>query len=57
MYAAGLNFPDALTAGPLAGRNGSVLLLVDSSSNSTVSYSVKFRGKQLRLGSWVERVL
>ena len=57
VYAAGLNFPDALTAGPLAGRNGSVLLLVDSSSNSTVSYSVKFRGKTTKVESWVERVL
>lgn len=51
VYAAGLNFPDALTAGPLAGRNGSVLLLVDSSSNSTVSYSVKFRGKTTK--AWI----
>lgn len=51
VYAAGLNFPDALTAGPLAGRNGSVLLLVDSPSNSTVSYSVKFRGKTTK--AWI----
>lgn len=51
VYAAGLNFPDALTAGPLAGRNGSVLLLVDSSSSSTVSYSVKFRGKTTK--AWI----
>lgn len=51
VYAAGLNFPDALTAGPLAGRNGSVLLLVDSSSNSTVSYSVKFCGKTTK--AWI----
>lgn len=38
MIASGANFPDALAAGPLAGRRGSVMLLADSPSDATVEY-------------------
>lgn len=50
-YASGSNFPDALAAGPLAGRNGNVLLLVDSPNSPTVAYSAKFRGKATK--AWI----
>ena len=45
VYATGSNFPDALAAGPLAGRNKGVMLLVEGPDSPTVSYSATFKNK------------
>ncbi len=45
VYATGDNFPDALAAGPLAGRNKAPVLLVSSWNNLAVQHSAKFRHK------------
>ena len=44
----GQNFPDALAAGPLAGRRLAPLLLVDSSGNSASSFLSAYRGQVKR---------
>lgn len=44
MLATGKNFPDALSAGPLAGRSRSPLLLVDPGASYASSYLSKFKG-------------
>ncbi len=44
MLATGKNFPDALSAGPLAGRSRSPLLLVDPGASYVSSYLSKFKG-------------
>lgn len=44
VIASGANFPDALAAGPLAGRRGSVMLLADSPSDATVEYMGSLNG-------------
>ena len=41
----GANFPDALAAGPLAGRAGAVTLLVADAHSPAVSFSADYRGK------------
>ena len=51
VYATGSDFPDALAAGPLAGRNKGVMLLVNGPDSPTVSYSAEFRGKVSK--AWV----
>ena len=51
VYATGEDFPDALAAGPLAGRNKGVMLLVNGPNSPTVSYSAEFRGKVSK--AWV----
>ena len=43
--ATGANFPDALAAGPLAGRAGAVTLLVADAHSPAVSFSADYRGK------------
>ena len=48
VFATGSNFPDALAAGPLAGRDGGVVLLVDGPSSPAVSYAAGFAGKVSR---------
>ena len=45
VYATGANFPDALAAGPLAGRAGAVTLLVADAHSPAVSFSAGHRGK------------
>ena len=45
VYATGANFPDALAAGPLAGRAGAVPLLVAAAHSPAVSFSADYRGK------------
>lgn len=45
VYATGANFPDALAAGPLAGRAGAVALLVADAHSPAVSFSADYRGK------------
>ena len=45
VYATGANFPDALAAGPLAGRAGAVTLLVADVHSPAVSFSADYRGK------------
>ena len=45
VYANGANFPDALAAGPLAGRAGAVTLLVADAHSPAVSFSADYRGK------------
>lgn len=46
IYATGSNFPDALAAGPVAGKKGGVLLLVKSSDPSAVtSFVSAYSGK------------
>ena len=45
VYATGANFPDALAAGPLAGRAGAVTLLVADAHSPAVSFSAGYRGK------------
>ena len=44
----GQNFPDALAAGPLAGRRLAPLLLVDPSGNSASSFLSAYRGQVKR---------
>ncbi len=44
MLATGKNFPDALSAGPLAGRSRSPLLLVDPGASYVSSYLSKHKG-------------
>ena len=44
MLATGTNFPDALSAGPLAGRSHSPLLLVDPGASYVSSYLSRFKG-------------
>ena len=44
MLATGKNFPDALSAGPLAGRSRSPLLLVDPGASYVSSYLSKYKG-------------
>lgn len=44
MLATGNNFPDALSAGPLAGRSRSPLLLVDPGASYVSSYLSKYKG-------------
>lgn len=45
VYATGANFPDALAAGPLAGRAGAVTLLVADAHSPAVSFSADYRGR------------
>lgn len=45
VYATGANFPDALAAGPLAGKSGSVTLLVENANSPAVSFSAEYKGK------------
>lgn len=45
LLATGMNFPDALSAGPLAGRSRSPLLLVDPGAEYTCAYLSGFRGE------------
>ena len=45
VYATGANFPDALAAGPLAGKAGAVTLLVEDAHSPAVSFSAGYRGK------------
>ena len=40
----GMNFPDALSAGPLAGRSHSPLLLIDPGASHVSSYLSKYKG-------------
>ena len=44
LLATGMNFPDALSAGPLAGRSRSPLLLVDPGASYVSSYLSKYKG-------------
>ena len=48
LLATGQNFPDALAAGPLAGRRLAPLLLVDPSGNSASSFLSAYRGQVKR---------
>ena len=45
VYATGTNFPDALVAGPLAGRNKAPVLLVSGPRDSAVQHSARFKNK------------
>ena len=45
VYATGDNFADALAAGPLAGKNKAVMLLVSNQDSATVAYSAAYSGK------------
>ena len=45
LLATGMNFPDALSAGPLAGRSRSPLLLVDPGAEYACAYLSGFRGE------------
>lgn len=45
LLATGMNFPDALSAGPLAGRSRSPLLLVDPGAQYACAYLFGFRGE------------
>lgn len=45
VYATGANFPDALAAGPLAGKSGSATLLVENANSPAVSFSAEYKGK------------
>ena len=45
LLATGMNFPDALSAGPLAGRSRAPLLLVDPGAEHACTYLSGFRGK------------
>ena len=45
MYATGANFPDALAAGPLAGKAKAATLLVEDAHSPAVSFSAEYRGK------------
>ena len=45
ILATGNNFPDALTAGPLGGRNRTPLLLVDTGAQSAASWLAKHNGE------------
>ena len=45
MYATGANFPDALAAGPLAGRAGAATLLVEDANSPAIPFSAGYRGK------------
>lgn len=45
LLATGMNFPDALSAGPLAGRSRSPLLLVDPGAQYACAYLSGFRGE------------
>ena len=45
LLATGMNFPDALSAGPLAGRSRSPLLLVDPGAEYACAYLSWFRGE------------
>ena len=45
LLATGENFPDALAAGPLAGKRTTPLLLVDSSGNAASSFLKSYSGK------------
>lgn len=45
MLATGNNFPDALSAGPLAGRSHSPLLLVDPGASYVSSYLSNYKGQ------------
>ncbi len=44
-YATGANFPDALAAGPLAGKAKAATLLVEDAHSPAVSFSAEYRGK------------
>ena len=44
LLATGMNFPDALSAGPLAGRSRSPLLLVDPGASNVSSYLSRHKG-------------
>lgn len=44
LLATGMNFPDALSAGPLAGRSRSPLLLVDPGASYVSSYLSRYKG-------------
>lgn len=44
LLATGMNFPDALSAGPLAGRSRSPLLLVDPGASYVSFYLSKYKG-------------
>ena len=45
VYATGANFPDALAAGPLAGKAKAATLLVEDAHSPAVSFSAEYRGK------------
>ena len=45
LLATGMNFPDALSAGPLAGRSRAPLLLVDPGAEHACAYLSVYRGK------------
>lgn len=45
VYATGANFPDALAAGPLAGRAGAATLLVEDANSPAIPFSAGYRGK------------
>lgn len=45
LLATGMNFPDALSAGPLAGRSRSPLLLVDPGAEYACAYLSGFKGE------------
>lgn len=55
VFATGANFPDALAAGPLAGVNGGVVLLVDGPSSPAVSYATAYKAKSIVRTWWVAR--
>lgn len=40
VFATGSNFPDALVAGPFAGKNNSMVLLAD---DATIQWAAKYR--------------
>lgn len=44
-YATGANFPDALAAGPLAGKTGAVTLLVENENSPVIAFSAKYKGE------------
>ena len=45
VYATGANFPDALAAGPLAGKAKAATLLVEDTHSPAVPFSAEYRGK------------
>ncbi len=45
VFARGGDFPDALVAGPLAGRNRAAILLVEGSASPSIRYGRGFSGK------------
>lgn len=45
VYATGMNFPDALAAGPLAGKSKAVTLLVDGANSPAIPFSANYKDK------------